>query len=239
MELFNGDFEIIQLAPGWPGRKDACLSIPSAGMKVHKVSACTASPPAPVSTFDIAFCFLNSKKKFSILSTLLNLLKLPSRPVVNAHGYHVIWTHVSCYHDCKFCIFTLYINNHIALYPIQMFFKFIYYICLISFRAQWWVGKTPLCLIPVFLQISPGCYWHGCYFILNTGIKLLICLLYIKRSVGDWWAWLFMFWIVFWNLLSVYHTLSFQKLYFFVLVMDLTHSINACLFYIRKFFIFI
>lgn len=180
---------------------------PVQGWRYTRCQRVLHPPPAPVSTFDIAFCFLNSKKKFSILSTLLTLLKLPSRPVVNAHGYHVIWSHVSCYRDCKFCIFTLYINNHIASYSIQMFFKFIYYICLISFRAQWWVGKTPLCLIPFFLQISPGFYRHRCYFILNTGIKLLISLLYIKRSVGDWLAWLFMFWIVFWNLISVCHTL--------------------------------
>lgn len=182
MELFNGDFEIIQLAPGWPGRKDACLSIPSAGMKVHKVSVCTASPPAPGSTFDITFCFLNSKK-FSILSTFWNLLKLPSRPVVNAHGYHVIWSHVSWYRDCKFCIFTLSINNHTASYSIQMVFKFIYYIYLISFRAQWW-GKHLFVWFRFFfkfLLVSIG----TCYFILNTGIKLLMCLLYIKRSAGD------------------------------------------------------
>lgn len=136
---------------------------------------------APGNTFDIAFCFLNSKK-FSILSILLNLLKLPSHPVVNAHGYHVIWSHVSCYCDCKFCIFTHYINYHIALHSIQMLFKFLYSICLISFRTQWW-EKYLFVWFFFFLQISHGFYWHRCYFILNTAIKLLICLLYILKGM--------------------------------------------------------
>lgn len=135
MTLFNGDFEIIQWAPGWPSRKDACLSIPSAGMKVHKVSVCSASP-RPQAALLI------------VLSASWTLRSLPS--------FLLYWTSGSSLHarwlmlmdimlfevmlpvtvTCKFCIFTLYINNHIALYSIQM--VFMCYSCLISFRAQWW-----------------------------------------------------------------------------------------------------